>query len=59
MTRTKRALAFAAIFWAAALGLLTIDWATSSPHNRFEEPPPWQLGQERVEGAGHCAAPLK
>jgi hypothetical protein len=48
-----------AIFWAAALGLLALDWATSTPHNHFGEPPPWRLGQERVEGAGHCAAPLK
>jgi hypothetical protein len=59
MTRTKRALAFAAIFWAAVLGLLTIDWTTATPHNHFDEPPPWQLGQQRVEGAGHCAAALK
>jgi len=59
MTRTKRALAFVAIFWAAALGLLALDGATSTPHNHFGEPPPWRLGQERVEGAGHCAALVK
>ncbi|HTN50349.1 MAG TPA: hypothetical protein VMK32_13050 [Burkholderiaceae bacterium] len=55
----KRALVFAAIFWAAGVLLLVADWARSTPHNRFDEPPPWQLGQEKVEGAGHCAAPLK
>ena len=46
---------------AMALGaaLLVADWARSTPHNRFDEPPPWQLGQDKVEGAGHCAAPLK
>jgi hypothetical protein len=54
----KRALAFAAIFWALGAALLAADWARSTPHNRFEEPPPWQLGQAKTEGAGHCAAPL-
>ncbi len=51
-------LLFAAIFWAATIGLLVLDWTRSTPHNRFDEPLPWQLGQEKVEGAGHCAAPL-
>jgi len=55
----RRALAFAATFWALALGLLALDWTQSTPHNRFNEPLPWQLGQQKVEGAGHCAAPLK
>jgi hypothetical protein len=51
-------LLFAAIFWAGTIGLLALDWARSTPHNRFDEPMPWQLGHEKVEGAGHCAAPL-
>jgi hypothetical protein len=55
----KRTLIFATIFWAGALGMLALDWSRSTPHNRFDEPPPWQLGQEKVEGAGHCAAPLR
>lgn len=55
----KRTLIFATIFWAVALGLLALDWAESTPHNRFDEALPWQLGHEKVEGAGHCAAPLK
>jgi hypothetical protein len=54
----KRTLVFAVIFWSVGAGLLVADWARSTPHNRFEEPPPWQLGQARVDGAGHCAAPL-
>lgn len=54
----RRALVFAAIFWALGAALLAADWARSTPHNRFEEPPPWQLGQAKTEGAGHCAAPL-
>ena len=55
----RRTLLFATIFWALALGMLALDWARSTPHNRFDEPLPWQLGHEKVEGAGHCAAPLK
>jgi hypothetical protein len=55
----RRVLAFAATFWALAFGLLALDWARSTTHNRFDEPLPWQLGQQKVEGAGHCAAPLK
>ena len=52
-------LVFAAVFWAFVLGLLALDWAYSVPHNRFDEPLPWQLGHEKGESAGHCAAPLK
>lgn len=55
----KRTFAFAVIFWSLAAGFIALDWARSGEHNRFHEPPPWQLGQEKVEGAGHCAAPLK
>lgn len=54
----RRPLLFATIFWALAFGLLALDWMRSTPHNRFDEPLPWQLGHEKVEGAGHCAAPL-
>ncbi|HQR54627.1 MAG TPA: hypothetical protein PLW72_01495 [Burkholderiaceae bacterium] len=57
--RNVRVLAFATAFWALALGLLALDWVHSVPHNRFDEPLPWQLGHEKAEGAGHCAAPLK
>jgi hypothetical protein len=56
----RRTLAFAAAFWLAALGFIAFDWSRAEPYNRFDEPPPWQLGQDKVEGAGHCAAvPLK
>ena len=55
----RRTLVFAVVFWALAAGFIALDWARSSPHDRFAEPPPWQLGQEKVEGGGHCAAPLK
>jgi hypothetical protein len=54
----RRPLLFATIFWGLALGMLALDWKHSTPHNRFDEPLPWQLGHEKVEGAGHCAAPL-
>ena len=54
----RRPLLFATIFWAFAFGLLALDWMRSAPHNRFDEPLPWQLGHEKVDGAGHCAAPL-
>ena len=57
--RKVRVLAFAAAFWALVLGLLALDWAHSVPHNRFSEPLPWQLGHEKGDSAGHCAAPLK
>lgn len=55
----RRTLVFAIAFWAAAAGFIAVDWSRANPHNRFDEPPPWQLGQEKVEGGGHCAAPLK
>ena len=55
----RRTLAFAIAFWLASLGFVALDWSRATPHSRFHEPPPWQLGQEKVEGAGHCAAPLK
>ena len=49
---------FVSIFWTAAFAFIVIDWSRAAPHNRFDEPPPWQLSQDKVEGAGHCAAPL-
>ncbi|MGZ9030322.1 MAG: hypothetical protein ACXW2G_03060 [Burkholderiaceae bacterium] len=55
----RRTLAFAIAFWVTSVGFVALDWARATPHNRFDEPPPWQLGQEKVEGSGHCAAPLK
>ena len=55
----KRTWVFAFAFWLAAAGFIAFDWSRAAPYNRFDEPPPWQLGQEKVEGAGHCAAPLK
>lgn len=54
----KRALLFAAIFWSATLALLVLDWTHATPHNRFDEPLPWQLGHEATGSPGHCAAPL-
>jgi hypothetical protein len=57
--KRRRTLAFAVTFWLAVVGFVAIDWTRAQPHNRFDEPPPWQFGQEKVEGAGHCAAPLK
>lgn len=53
-----RPLVFAAIFWALAGALLTLDWRGATPHNRFDEPLPWQLGHEKSGESGHCAAPL-
>ena len=56
--KLTRATIFAATFWAGALAFITIDWSRATAHNRFKEPPPWQLGQDKVEGSGHCAEPL-
>jgi len=56
--KLRRATVFALSFWSAALAFIVIDWSRATPHDRFDEPPPWQLGQEKIEGAGHCAAPL-
>jgi hypothetical protein len=53
-----RTVAFAAVFWAGIAVFIALDWVRAAPHNRFDEPPPWQLGEEKVEGAGHCAAPV-
>ncbi len=55
LTRTA---VFAMTFWGFAAAFVAFDWARATPHNRFDEPPPWQLGQDKIEGAGHCAAPL-
>jgi hypothetical protein len=55
----RRSLAFAIAFWVVSVGFVALDWSRATPRNRFHEPPPWQLGQEKVEGASHCAAPLK
>jgi len=59
MSPSRRASAFALAFWLALAGFIVFDWMRSPPHNRFAEPPPWALRQPAVEGAGHCAAPLK
>lgn len=55
----RRALLFALAFWTLLAGFVALDWVRAAAHDRFGEPPPWALGQEPVEGAGHCAAPLK
>ncbi len=56
--KLKRATAFALIFWTTAMAFIAFDWSAAKPYNRFDEPPPWQLGQDKVEGSGHCAMPL-
>lgn len=56
--KPPRTVAFALTFWIAAAAFIGVDWVRATPHDRFDEPPPWQLGQDKVEGAGHCAAPL-
>lgn len=56
--KLNRTSVFVLTFWTLALGFIGLDWVRATPHNRFDEPPPWQLGQEKIEGAGHCAAPL-
>ncbi|MBC8119799.1 MAG: hypothetical protein H7X75_09530 [Burkholderiaceae bacterium] len=49
---------FVSVFWTAAFAFIALDWSRATPHDRFDEPPPWQLGQDKIEGTGHCAAPL-
>lgn len=56
--RVTRTAIFAMAFWIVAFAFIAIDWSSVTPHNRFDEPPPWQLGQDKVDGAGHCASPL-
>ncbi len=58
MKANRSAWVFAVVFWALTAGLLALDWRTSEPHNRFDEPLPWQIGHEKTGEAGHCAAPL-
>jgi hypothetical protein len=55
----RRSSVYALVLWGALVALLALDWVSARPYNRFAEPPPWQLGQPAVEGAGHCAAPLR
>lgn len=57
MKLTRTAI-FALTFWASAFAFMAVDWMRAAPHNRFDEPPPWQLGQDKVSGSGHCADPL-
>lgn len=59
MTARRRTVAFALSFWTVAAAFVALDWNLSTPLNRFDEPPPWQLGQERTGDVGHCATPLK
>lgn len=54
----KKSTLFVSVFWSLLVLLLAWDWLATKPHDRFDEPPPWALGQPAVEGAGHCAAPL-
>jgi hypothetical protein len=56
--KARRTFVFALTFWISAFAFIAIDWSRATPHNRFDEPPPWQLGQDKVDGLGHCAAPL-
>lgn len=56
--KLARTAIFAYTFWAVAFAFIAVDWSRAAPHDRFDEPPPWQLGQDKVEGAGHCADPL-
>jgi hypothetical protein len=59
MKRLDRTTLLALSFWLALAAFIALDWVRATPHNRFDEPPPWALRQPAVEGAGHCAAPLK
>ena len=42
-------------FWLLALVLIVLDWHGSTPHRRFDEPPPLALGNGPAPGAGHCS----
>ncbi|OYV35042.1 MAG: hypothetical protein B7Z83_07735 [Thiomonas sp. 20-64-5] len=46
-----------ALFWAAVLALLVLDWRSGTPHDRFAEPPPLALGNGPAADAGHCSLP--
>ena len=50
MKLTRTAI-FAITFWAAAFAFIAIDWSRATPHNRFDEPPPWQQTARQSLGA--------
>jgi hypothetical protein len=56
----NRTTVFALLFWGLLAGFIALDWMRATPHNRFDEPPPWALGQPaQDDGGAHCSAPLK
>jgi len=50
-----RRIGLALAFWAALAGFVVLDATRSAPRDRFAEPPPLALGNERASGAGHCS----
>ena len=48
------------LLWGVLLLLIALDWRASTPHRRFDEPPPLALGHGPAPDAGHCSlAPQK
>ncbi len=43
-------------FFGLLAAFLVADFLWSEPHDRFKEPPPWAIGQEKGEGGAHCSA---
>ncbi len=43
------------VAWAVLLLLLLLDWRSSVPHRRFDEPMPLALGHGPAADAGHCS----
>lgn len=46
----------AVVFFALLAGFLAIDWWQSRAHDRFAEPPPWAIGQEKIDFGAHCTS---
>jgi hypothetical protein len=45
-----------ALFVALVGAFVLADWMRATPHDRFSEPPPWALGQEKSDSGAHCSA---
>lgn len=54
---TMRRAAWIALFWAALLGLVAVDYVkTRAQHDGYAEPPAWALGHEPSGRTGHCSS---
>ena len=52
----RRTTLFVVTFWTIAFAFVALDWSRATPHNRFDEPPPWQLGRtvSKAQATAQC-----